>query len=219
MKTTATYPNRLRDKQMVEKEYGLTEEGNDDTIFYTLGYEPLAEGYERIVYGDHGPYVEFKQERINWKICRPERRGMGYYDTYLARGNKVTKLYIQRFPVKDLPNPPKGKYAHNNNCPEGYADYKTGMVYVSTDDIRLEPKCITIGDMYKKKEPESIMLEQEVYKIVGFNIEDYDQSINITLQSGAGWIKTMTAGELRNDYYFWKGWDEREQEKKQGELF
>ena len=62
--TTAIYPNRIEDKQKVESLKGWKEEGDDKVVFYTrLGYL-FAIGYKRIVYGDHGPYIEFERAQI-----------------------------------------------------------------------------------------------------------------------------------------------------------
>lgn len=62
--TTAKYPNRVRDKKKVELLTGLKELGNNSTEFYTKQNTLLFVGYDRIVYGDHGPYVEFSKEQL-----------------------------------------------------------------------------------------------------------------------------------------------------------
>merc|ERR1719191_312332 len=65
--TTAILPNRRRDKARVECLLGLPEFGDKVTEFLKLnGGKRLAVGYNRIVYGDHGPYIEFTASQINW---------------------------------------------------------------------------------------------------------------------------------------------------------
>lgn len=137
MQTTAIYPNRIADKLRIEAQYGWDEEGNMERIFYTfVDRIPVAKGYIRIVYGDHGPYVEFDPAQIDWDKFEPIRAGIGYYDIWKASDG--TQIYLQRYSVKNLPNPPKGKYSKDNNCKEGYADYKVGLVYISPDDLAKE---------------------------------------------------------------------------------
>ena len=65
--TTIDSPNRLRDQVSVKRHINLEEKGNSDTkLFWSKGDcdKMLAKGYNRIVYGDHGPYVELDQEHV-----------------------------------------------------------------------------------------------------------------------------------------------------------
>ena len=92
--TTADSRNRKRDKRKVEQKLGLTEfpatpcsnkgassENNKGPSsstslpaapvavkLYDLEGTWLAEGYERVVYGDHGPYVELGPQHI--QVCK-----------------------------------------------------------------------------------------------------------------------------------------------------
>jgi len=85
----------------------------------------IANGYERIVIGDYGAYIEFKPEDINRKDIhtRPDqkyRESERYRDNVKyfwleTKDESHTKIYYQRKTVK-------------------YADYKVGMCYVSPDD-------------------------------------------------------------------------------------
>ena len=70
----------------------------------------IAKGYNRVVYGDHGPYVVQKTARA-------------FYDERYTT-NPYVKLYEQKKSVKGVRNPPPGLYSKNNNRPEGYADYQ-----------------------------------------------------------------------------------------------
>ena len=66
--STAIYPNRLEDKIGLEKDLSLSEEGNDETMFFLPDKMVFATGYTRIVYGDHGPYLEFARKHIKSKL-------------------------------------------------------------------------------------------------------------------------------------------------------
>jgi len=136
MNSTAIYPNRIKDKRRVEKIYGLDEFGNSLIEFKTKSLL-LAKGYRRIVYGDHGPYIEFFRNQIifeNWIQVRPSEPPF-YYGILYPKDSSQIKLYDQVRDVKHLPNPPKGKYSYKGNRKEGYADYKPGFLYVSPDEI------------------------------------------------------------------------------------
>ncbi|OLP86966.1 hypothetical protein AK812_SmicGene31866 [Symbiodinium microadriaticum] len=94
----------------------------------------IARGYRRIVFGDHGPYVEFEASQIVWEnlpevILKPSH---AYYDEYWAEGGFV-KLYKQKRSVQHKRNPPTGGVRHDREG--GYADYKVGMCYISPSQL------------------------------------------------------------------------------------
>ncbi|CAD7936400.1 unnamed protein product [Amoebophrya sp. A120] len=94
----------------------------------------VAFGYERIVYGDHGPYVELAAHQINWEAFPffHEKPGYSYYDEYYAK-NKIM-LYAQKKFVTNKKSPPKtGQYSTDNQRPEGYANYVPGCFYIAAD--------------------------------------------------------------------------------------
>lgn len=130
--TTAIYPNRIYNKLDLEDCFSVIESGDLDTKFYSINKRLLlAEGYIRIVYGDHGPYFEFLKENImlnNWEI---ERKGIGYYNKLYPSDGSNVLLYWQRKTVTDLKNPPKGKFSFNGNRENGYADYRINRFYIS----------------------------------------------------------------------------------------
>lgn len=146
-KTTATYPNRIEDKNILENKLNLTEFGNSITKF---GYNKniLFEGYERIVYGDHGPYIEFSLKHIKCKLISkfgneidynnlPGDDFKYYYFWLMPENFPGIKVYLQIKPVHNLPNAPKrddGKRSKFNRK-EGYADYKRGYFYVDPYSI------------------------------------------------------------------------------------
>ena len=112
------------------------------------GGELIAVNYERIVYGDHGPYIEFRKDQIEWDSF-PQSKDKGasisYYDEYHTADGNV-KLYAQRKTVSDQPNPPPGKYSVHHNRAEGYADYKVGYYYISPDDLTVD---LAYNDFYQ----------------------------------------------------------------------
>ncbi len=142
--TTAIYPNRQEDKRALEARLGLQETGDEVTYFYHEGYL-IAKGYTRIVYGDHGPYIEFHDRHI---VCHlvdkygrfppdplklpPETEANFYYYWLHPQGTNL-KVYLQIKPVTNLPNAPAradGK-PHRFNRKEGYADYRRGFYYIN----------------------------------------------------------------------------------------
>jgi hypothetical protein len=148
-KTTAIYENRLLDKIWLESSTGLTEEGNQTTEFLHNG-ALLFRGYERIVYGDHGPYLEFTLQNIKCKLKSkfnnyvdynnlPDENYKYYYYWLQPVQFPEIKVYLQIKPVHNLPNAPKRADGQRScfNRAEGYADYKRGYFYV-------DPKSLTI---------------------------------------------------------------------------
>ena len=129
--TTAIYDNRIADKIKLEKAFGLPENGTGFKVrILTNTGIAISTGYVRIVYGDHGPYIEMDRRTVNWKNFTCERKGIGYYDKWYSRDRVM--LYDQKRTVSALKNPPRdGKSGiFLGNRPEGYADYKIGMIYV-----------------------------------------------------------------------------------------
>lgn len=135
--TTIDSPNRVRDAKRIAKEHpDLKEQGNTKTVFTDKNGNVLATGYDRVVYGDHGPYIEFSPNQVNMEAF-PQVKKKGskaWYDEGRTADGSV-KLYMQKRDVSTLPNPPKGKYSAKNNRTEGYADYKPGKYYISPDDV------------------------------------------------------------------------------------
>ena len=78
--STAVYPNRLQDKEKLERDTDLVESGSPSLFFYSTRGNLLAQGYVRIVYGDHGPYIEHVREQILWDAFKCVRTSVGFYD-------------------------------------------------------------------------------------------------------------------------------------------
>jgi hypothetical protein len=148
--TTAIYPNRAEDKQELEAKIGLAEFGDEETEFYLPDGSLFAKGYVRVVYGDHGPYVEFDKTHLRATLRSkfgnavdydnlPDTNHRYYYFWLVPNNNLQVKVYLQIKPVSNLPNAPKredGKKS-NFNREEGYADYKRGMFYVDPYQIQV----------------------------------------------------------------------------------
>ena len=90
--------NRVRDARIVSECRKSLEEGNDETQFVSalnkrLGV--LATGYTRIVYGDHGPYVEFEEHHLDmskWPKIK-EKSKWAFYDERRTEDGKIL-LYV-----------------------------------------------------------------------------------------------------------------------------
>lgn len=136
-KTTAIYPNRKKDKENLERARQLPEFGEGiDIKFFTSDGPIVAKGYERILYGDHGPYIEFASAQVHWDKLRCTRKGKGWYNKWFSSDGVL--FYDQLRSVSKLKNPPKDKKkeAFRGDRKEGYADYKPGMVYVDPEHVR-----------------------------------------------------------------------------------
>ena len=149
--STAIYENRIDDKNILESKLFLSEFGNDSKLFYLPDGKIFAEGYVRIVYGDHGPYLEFNKNQIKCKLYSkfnnvsdfdnlPDLNFKYYYYWLFPRGNENIKVYLQIKPVTNLANAPKriDNKKSNFNRIEGYADYKRGMYYVDPYCLNFE---------------------------------------------------------------------------------
>merc|ERR1719253_1627248 len=91
-------------------------------------------GYERIVFGDHGPYVELLNHHICWQSFPVwnEKPAASYFDECWTPDGK-TMLYAQKRPVTNKPNPPRGANSVQNNRAEGYANYLQGRFYLAAE--------------------------------------------------------------------------------------
>ncbi len=133
--TTAIYPNRVADKEKLEALYHLAEDGNSTARFFTSVGTLFAQGYCRIVYGDHGPYVEFEQVHLQVPLRNkfPTTPKDAFYVWMVPTDGSQLKVYHQLRTVEYLKNPPAGGFRGNRE--EGYADYKVGYIYVSPYDF------------------------------------------------------------------------------------
>lgn len=162
--------NRLKDQQRVQESLGLKEVGDSTTVFrqhsrYACGAgskistpgSVIAVGYERVLYGDHGPYVELSKEQVRWEawphFFDKKRYAESYYDEYYTfvshriwqvQWNRwdpnpnqgVLMLYAQRHTVDDRRWAPGSAWTEGRA--NGYADYRPGYFYIAADESMIE---------------------------------------------------------------------------------
>ena len=136
-RTTAIYPNRVEEKESLERETDLVEDGSPSMLFFSPRSTLVAKGYIRVVYGDHGAYLEFMRPQVVWDAWEKERSGVGYYDKWYVKDGSRLMLYDQRKTVECLPNPPAGPRSFKGNRKEGYADYRVGRYYLSPYEVTM----------------------------------------------------------------------------------
>lgn len=99
----------------------------DVEIFDLITGIKIASGYDRIVVGDYGPYLEINSNQIefdnlyikqnqSWRLNSEKFKNVKYYWYEIAENS--AKIYYQISTVK-------------------YADYKVGYYYVSPYEIKL----------------------------------------------------------------------------------
>lgn len=117
----------------------INHDGNSDFKFFTESGEHIATGYERIVFGGRGPYIEFKREQVfrnkihipsgaEWRI----NNEYVYYYEYRTNTDHVM-VYLQKATV-------------------GYADYKVGFAYITPFKLYDENKKVIIEKLKKKND-------------------------------------------------------------------
>lgn len=126
-KGSRTYYARLplEDSLLIREDYfsrvQIPVQGNEKTLFYTHAGTLIAEGYNRIVIGDYGAYIEFRPDQIDRSKIRPlfaelPERAIKYIWLQVNDASR-TKVYEQKETVR-------------------YADYKPGLYYISPEDLR-----------------------------------------------------------------------------------
>ena len=107
------------------KRLSIPHEGSDDMQLFSESGELVATGYTRIVFGDRGPYMEFRKSNMNkhalylpddlkWKMDEDLSHTIFYYE-FRTRQDYV-KVYFQKRTVN-------------------YADYKIHKFYISPFDL------------------------------------------------------------------------------------
>lgn len=126
-KESGSYYQKLSEKEsrLIREDYlrrlSLPLKGNPDTVFYTSSNMPIAKGYNRVVVGDYGPYVEFLPSQINQEKVVNKFKGEPTrplkYIWKITTDTTQTKVYEQLNTVS-------------------YADYKKGMFYIDPADLK-----------------------------------------------------------------------------------
>ena len=104
---------------------------------YTIYRLPLAHQYERMVIGDRGPYLEFREILLENTYVPSEQlwrfnNSTAYYLELRSRDNSNIKIYGQLRRVD-------------------YADYLPGFYYISPYDLRDENGHVLIENIYARK--------------------------------------------------------------------
>lgn len=99
-------------------------EGDPWTRFRDKHGELLAVGYERVVIGERGPYVEFTQDSLVLREFEAVEAKHRYYLELRSRHSNV-KCYVQSLPVD-------------------YADYRPGLCYISPFDVYVDGKPVIV---------------------------------------------------------------------------
>eukprot|EP00930_Biecheleria_cincta_P047300 TRINITY_DN32762_c0_g1_i1.p1 TRINITY_DN32762_c0_g1~~TRINITY_DN32762_c0_g1_i1.p1 ORF type:complete len:421 (+),score=70.27 TRINITY_DN32762_c0_g1_i1:13-1275(+) len=157
--------NRLEDQKRVQNSLGLKEIGNETTYFREVIKLPTGElraglvlacGYERVVYGDAGPYVEFNSMQIVWPSWphMNDKSHLGdcrFYDEFFTEQSHrqwesspssrhsgsgcapslpALQLYAQ---TQDVVRRPYAPNTWSVGRASGYADYRAGYFYLAAD--------------------------------------------------------------------------------------
>jgi len=123
------------ESRMVRNDYlryipsGFLIEGSSRPL-YDLHGTLVSNGYDRIVVGDYGPYIEVSDEQIaranvkvksgqEWRINNKKYSDTVKYWWLTSTSDSGVKIYLQRRPVE-------------------YADYRIGYYYILINEVRLE---------------------------------------------------------------------------------
>lgn len=155
--------NRLRDRWHVQERLQIKEVGDGSTVFLERSQKEgaaasdlvLAVGYERVLYGDGGPYIELNRQQVRWDAWPHFHNKKGYrnsyYDEYYTNASHriwskrwrqwaphpnagLLMLYAQKHHVKDRPWAPSANTKPHAWRKHGYADYRPGYYYLAADD-------------------------------------------------------------------------------------
>jgi hypothetical protein len=116
--------------------YLKTLKGSTELKFYTKSGLHIATGYDRLVIGKRGPYVEF-ENIITGNIYIPKKElyrlnnPVVYYDEYRTNDISNVKIYLQKKNVR-------------------YADYKIGKWYISPYDLEYGYKDNSIDMFFER---------------------------------------------------------------------
>lgn len=114
-------------KELIPKNLNIN--GDENLKLYTSEGTHISNGYDRIVIGDYGPFIEFSKEKIvrnnikvkkgeEFRIKDPNFINEVKYIWLTAKDASDIKIYYQKRTVK-------------------YADYKEEMFYISPFEIKL----------------------------------------------------------------------------------
>jgi hypothetical protein len=93
----------------------------------------VGRGFVKLLLGDHGPYVEMKDEHMRMDNLVRGSTAPFWFDSFYTRGG--TKVYRQKQRVRGRNPPQSGDWFANNNRVGGYANYEPGLWYISADRV------------------------------------------------------------------------------------
>lgn len=119
----------LRTKYLEDLPELLTLEGDKGFKIYTNKGTLISEGYNRIVIGDYGAFLEFGRSMLvienirvkegqEYRMKDPKYKNIVKFVWLTSKDDSDIKIYYQRRPVS-------------------YADYRLGMFYVSPYEVRI----------------------------------------------------------------------------------
>lgn len=108
----------------IEERLKIPIKGMDDIRLYTKTGMKVSNGYERVVIGKRGPYVEFTSRQLlttffDLRNFDKLKNDKAFYVEYRSIDTASVKLYFQLRKVD-------------------YADYKVGFYYISPFDLYFE---------------------------------------------------------------------------------
>jgi hypothetical protein len=135
--------NRKRDQLYVESMLGIPEfapSTASSAVEFVSRADPslaLARGYVKVVYGDHGAFIELQRDHVVWAsfpLHNEEKKLVAerFYDEHFT-ADKSVMLYEQRKTVGA--RPPNDGVGVVVKGRESYADYQPGRFYLSVKDV------------------------------------------------------------------------------------
>jgi hypothetical protein len=111
----------------------ISESGSKDCLVSKTGsldFYSMADGYERIVIGQRGPYVELTEEQIvacKSRLFVPDKQQWRLSPSWI---NKIYYIEYRHDPTQIM--------VYFQKKTVSYADYKVGMYYISPWDLVTE---------------------------------------------------------------------------------
>jgi len=115
--------------------------GDDKTNFYSKSGILIASGYNRVVIGERGPYIEFERKHftLNSKLTIPSSQKWRTKPT-----NLIYYLEFRICPEKD------NIKVYFQKKVVDYADYKIGKFYISPFNLNLDKRKSIISKIRRK---------------------------------------------------------------------
>jgi len=112
------------ESQIIRQDYKnhltISIEGNKLTKFYTNSGTHIAIGYERIVIGDYGAYIEFLPQQINHNVIKNKFEGVPNKPVKYIWKESIDSSKVKVYEQKGIVS---------------YADYKIGMYYIHPSEL------------------------------------------------------------------------------------